>query len=49
MMRGKIESNDSVIKKVSKNLIRQKRKQPKYDFYLNKEQLSEHLNKKQNS
>jgi hypothetical protein len=46
MMRGKLEREGSVIKKVSKNIIRQKRKRPKYDYYLNAEILSEHFEKK---
>ena len=37
MMRGKHENNDSVIKRVSKNLISSKRKHSKYEFYLNPE------------
>ena len=35
MMRGKLETDSSVIKRVSKNLIMSKRKRPKYEFYLN--------------
>lgn len=35
MMRGKLEDDISVIKRVSKNLILSKRKRPKYEFYLN--------------
>eukprot|EP00347_Sterkiella_histriomuscorum_P003567 403363794 len=47
MMRGKLENNQSVIKRVSKNLIVSKRKRPKYEFYLNPDQLNEYLIKKQ--
>jgi hypothetical protein len=34
MMRGKVETDKSVIKRVSKNLIASKRKHSKYDYYL---------------
>ena len=47
MMRGKIECEDSVIKRVSNNLIQAKRTRPKYEFYLNPDQLAEYLQKKQ--
>lgn len=43
MMRGKHESDYSVIKRVSKNLILSKRKRPKYEFYLNQDQLNAYL------
>lgn len=47
-VRGKIESDDSVIKRVSNNLIQSKRMRPKYEFYLNPDLLAEYLQKKQN-
>lgn len=47
-MRGKIESGESVIKRVSKNLILSKRKRPKYEFYLDPDQLNAYLQRKQN-
>ncbi|CDW91345.1 histidine acid phosphatase family protein [Stylonychia lemnae] len=47
MMRGKLENDLSVIKRVSKNLIISKRKRPKYEFYLNPDQLNDYLNRKQ--
>lgn len=46
MMRGKIECDDSVIKRVSNNLIKGRRARGKYDFYLNPELLAQHLEKK---
>jgi len=46
MMRGKLENDISVIKRVSKNLIISKRKRPKYEFYLNPDQLNDYLNRK---
>jgi len=46
MMRGKIECDDSVIKRVSNNLIKGRRARTKYDFYLNPELLAQHLIKK---
>ena len=47
MIRGKIESDQSVVKRVSQNLIISKRKRPKYEFYLNHDQLNAYLQKKQ--
>jgi|LauGreDrversion4_2_1035121.scaffolds.fasta_scaffold523286_1 hypothetical protein len=47
MMRGKIECDDSVIKRVSNNLIKSRRARSKYDFYLNPDLLAEYLQKKQ--
>ena len=47
MMRGKIECQDSVIKRVSNNLIVAKRNRPKYEFYLNAERLAEYNRRKQ--
>ena len=47
-MRGKIEAHDSVIKRVSKNLILSKRKRPKYEFYLDADLLNAYLIRKQN-
>lgn len=35
MMRGKVESDRSVVKKVTQNVIVSKRRRPKYDFFLN--------------
>jgi hypothetical protein len=40
MMRGKIESGDSVIKRVSNNLIKSKREKNKYEFYMNPDSLA---------
>lgn len=47
MMRGKIECEDSVIKRVSNNLIIAKRNRPKYEFYLNPDRLAEYNRRKQ--
>ena len=46
MMRGKIECEDSVIKRVSNNLIQAKRNRPKYEFYLNADLLQQYMLKK---
>jgi hypothetical protein len=46
-MRGKIECSDSVIKRVSNNLIKGRRARSKYDFYLNPDLLAIYLEKKQ--
>lgn len=45
--RGLIETDNSVIKRVSNNLIQAKRKRPKYEFYLNPNLLAEYIAKKQ--
>ena len=45
-MRGKVEAYDSVIKRVSKNLILSKRKRPKYEFYLDSDLLNAYLIRK---
>ena len=44
--RGLIETDQSVIKRVSNNLIQAKRKRPKYEFYLNPNLLAEYIAKK---
>ena len=44
--RGLIEKDDSVIKKVSNNLIESKRKRSKYEFYLHPHLLAEYLARK---
>lgn len=43
MMRGKVEADYSVIKRVSKNLILSKRKRTKYELYLNPDLLNDYL------
>ncbi len=40
------ETDQSVIKRVSNNLIQAKRKRPKYEFYLNPNLLAEYIAKK---
>lgn len=47
MLRGKIECEESVIKRVSNNLIQAKRTRPKYEFFLNPDLLSEYIERKQ--
>lgn len=47
MMRGKIECEESVIKRVSNNLIQAKRTRPKYEFFLNPDLLQEYIDRKQ--
>lgn len=47
MMRGKIECDDSVVRKVCTQMIKETRTRPKYEFYLNPELLASHIEKKQ--